>query len=830
MEGVKLVVNGDGAVGKSCLLISYTTDSFPSEYVPTVFDNYQANVMCDGRPISLGLWDTAGQEDYDRLRPLSYPNTDVFLVCFSVISETSLQNISNKWLPEIKHHCPNTPIILVGTKADLRVDGRAREKLISKGARFVSAATARERAEELGLAGYCETSAKTQLGMKECFDYAIKTALACRAKPRRRTSKRAALAAAAGVGSSVGNFFKRLFGGKMFAKKGNAAAAVDQDDMECYRPQPPVMPETGRAPWIYPDNNRWPTDMNSLFRNPRFLDLNLELQVQKANSIFYSNQYANKVMLAAALPELVLPVLRDKVSKIFTQTQAESDAMFDDLPTKDEQMDALSLQGLTQVEVTKIWNLCNSAGKNYLTRNEFTVALSLARQRMENIPVPSTDTDMPADQRLHRVMAFHGSQRAQQETMLLLGAMQLPRFAGATRLSVMGKMVGRHISGYLIARKRLTINIHQAAINSQASADKLLSLFLEWMYSAEAPSVASNTTQVSQNHALLNSLADATRYLRAFLDHGEQTDTLNMCTTYCNDCTGGLLELCPSITTFVNDKVCETIRRNFLGKELFSDVNIAINNGATVFPGHACILASRCPRMAEELSDLTTHCKHAQKATVSFPDVTDVETFRVVLEFIYTAHAPQVPEMEKMAQVVALLQMAAKFSLQRLVTLCELRISKLIDVAVANGIQKADVDVVGLLNMANAYNAAQLATFCRFFVSSNYGPMSKRSEFASLSEADRAHVEEHQWPPKSYFAAVDVYQKELADFEAALGEKKSSKKKSSKKKSSKKRVSKKYLGKKAVQSPPAYADHDDLPPPYPESGEAAAAVAALTEA
>ena len=71
--------------------------------------------------VELALWDTAGQEDYDRLRPLSYPDTDVILMCFSIDSPDSLENIPEKWTPEVKHFCPNVPIILVGNKKVSRV-------------------------------------------------------------------------------------------------------------------------------------------------------------------------------------------------------------------------------------------------------------------------------------------------------------------------------------------------------------------------------------------------------------------------------------------------------------------------------------------------------------------------------------------------------------------------------------------------------------------------------------------------------------------------------------------------------------------------------------
>lgn len=154
------------------MLISYTTNTFPEEYIPTVFDNYSASVMVDSRPITLGLWDTAGQEDYDRLRPLSYPQTDVFLICFALDGATSFENVRNKWIPEIQHHAPGVPFILVGTKLDLRNDAKAGSE-----GKFISRAQGESLKEELKAFKFLECSARSQEGLKQVFDEAIRCVL-----------------------------------------------------------------------------------------------------------------------------------------------------------------------------------------------------------------------------------------------------------------------------------------------------------------------------------------------------------------------------------------------------------------------------------------------------------------------------------------------------------------------------------------------------------------------------------------------------------------------------------------------------------------------------
>lgn len=172
----KLVIVGDGACGKTSLLCCFALGEFPKEYHPTIFENYVAEIRLDGKPVQLALWDTAGQEEYERLRPLSYSKSHVILIAFSVDTPDSLENVTVKWIEEVRSICgPHVPVILVGLKTDLRPPpGSANSHL------FVSTEAGRRVAGEIGARAYKECSALKSEGVDDVFEAATRASMLMR--------------------------------------------------------------------------------------------------------------------------------------------------------------------------------------------------------------------------------------------------------------------------------------------------------------------------------------------------------------------------------------------------------------------------------------------------------------------------------------------------------------------------------------------------------------------------------------------------------------------------------------------------------------------------
>ncbi|KAJ4389810.1 Rho GTPase [Gnomoniopsis smithogilvyi] len=173
----KLVIIGDGACGKTSLLSVFTLGYFPTHYIPTVFENYVTDCRVDGKSVQLALWDTAGQEDYERLRPLAYSKAHVILIGFSVDTPDSLDNVKHKWVEEATEKCPNVPIILVGLKKDLREDPVAIEEMRKKSQRFVTEHDGEAAAREVGARKYLECSSLSGEGVDDVFEAATRAAL-----------------------------------------------------------------------------------------------------------------------------------------------------------------------------------------------------------------------------------------------------------------------------------------------------------------------------------------------------------------------------------------------------------------------------------------------------------------------------------------------------------------------------------------------------------------------------------------------------------------------------------------------------------------------------
>ena len=178
MKNIKVVIVGDGAVGKTCVLSVYQNRAFPEEYIPTVFENYTVKFNLDKEEISLHLWDTAGQEELENIRVLSYSQTNLFLLCFAVSEPDSLENVKAKWLPELNQYVVSPRIVLVGTKTDLRDDPQTIQTLKDRGLAPITNAQGSQKAKEIGALAYFEVSAKADpASVVKLFDQAVPLAI-----------------------------------------------------------------------------------------------------------------------------------------------------------------------------------------------------------------------------------------------------------------------------------------------------------------------------------------------------------------------------------------------------------------------------------------------------------------------------------------------------------------------------------------------------------------------------------------------------------------------------------------------------------------------------
>ena len=178
---VKCVLVGDTAVGKTALLVRFTSETFPDCYKPTVYDNLGVDVHMDGVQISLGLWDTAGSESFRQIRPMSYQQADVVLICYSVANPASLASVRRRWIGEVKEHLPRAPVLVVATQTDQREAGPNQ-------ANCTSSSDGKQLAQDIHAKGYLECSALSNRGVQQVFECAVRTAInkTKRGRTRRR--------------------------------------------------------------------------------------------------------------------------------------------------------------------------------------------------------------------------------------------------------------------------------------------------------------------------------------------------------------------------------------------------------------------------------------------------------------------------------------------------------------------------------------------------------------------------------------------------------------------------------------------------------------------
>ncbi|XP_064392713.1 rho-related protein racA-like isoform X2 [Halichondria panicea] len=591
-EQLKVVIVGDGTVGKTTFLNRWANDFF-NTYMLNCFDTKICVV--DGKEVSVTLWDTAGQDDYDRLRRLSYPDTDIFFVAFCVTSQTSFERIKEKWIPEVRHYCPNIPVLLLGLQCDLRG-----QEVNGRGCTEVPRKDALQLAKDLGAVGYYETSSLTKYGVMEAMDACVRVGLT-----QARTSR------------SGGRRHRFVLPWKRGSRSSDQSFSTNAS--KPYIPPPPQLPQKKRAPAINVPSSTFAADWSKMINNPSHSDVVFRLEGK--------TYHAHRYVLASA-------------SDLFRQ-----------------------LLGVTQE--LKVDSLCDGCG----------------RARLNKVTMETVNS-------------------GQLEGMLHIEA----------RLDLDG-------------RQLMEVTFDPSIVTELALTRVLTFLYTGVMELGKESECIDETIKISQ---LLN---------------------LPELELVCENARKGEEYLIPIRNTSITKQL-------FLNKELFSDVCFLVEG--VVVPAHRLVLTTRCEVMSAMLSGAFQESTANQ---ISVPDI-PLDTFVSFLEYLYTDHAP-IEEGDSMG----ILELANRYMMSRLMSLCELYISKHVERATKDFIAKANVDIIGLLLSSQLHNASQLSSWCLHFISSNFNVLEANEQFLQLGEDNLSYVEEHRWPPLSYETAMNEYKTKYLDTE-----------------------------------------------------------------
>ncbi|KAL0984400.1 hypothetical protein UPYG_G00140940 [Umbra pygmaea] len=185
----KIVVVGDTQCGKTALLHVFAKDSYPENYIPTVFENYTASFEIEKQRIELNMWDTSGSTYYDNVRPLAYPDADAVLICFDISRPETLDSVVKKWQGETQEFCPNAKVVLVGCKLDMRTDLNVLRELSKLRLIPVTHEQGTALARQISAVAYAECTSKySENSVRDVFHITTLTSVACVHRPQAKHS------------------------------------------------------------------------------------------------------------------------------------------------------------------------------------------------------------------------------------------------------------------------------------------------------------------------------------------------------------------------------------------------------------------------------------------------------------------------------------------------------------------------------------------------------------------------------------------------------------------------------------------------------------------